>query len=521
MNRRSFIKTAGLLGVATVAPLHGYARVWTPKKGDRDPVALLQDLVEEAVDAGADYADARFVRLRTQSLQVRKDYLYSVTNNDSMGVNLRVHVRGAWASVSTRYPAPVDPEAMAREACALAGEAAGPDRIPFSTEGRISDTSVRWQGPCTVNPFDIPLKEKKDFLLSILRPAANNKNVAYAVSNLFQVRRESIFVSSLDATAEQTSTITYPNFAVTAFDQRTGRIDSRSGSREARLGGWELATTGTFETEVWQAADEALEMQAARPVEPGSYDLVLAPSHMRRVLLETLLPHLDPLSLAGLDGDNPVANVFTLDRLAESRAGSPLLNISWDTAMEGGLASCGWDDTGRPAATYPIVEQGRITGIPGSDELNAITAPWRGAWSRAGGWQSAPRFSMPNIAVAPADEDTTLEALIQSTEKGLLIEGRGSMTHSINRRYFHAGGQRVWRIENGKKAGMVRDAEYEASLESFWSSLNALGGASTLETGGDLFPNTVNPQWEVPFSLRVPAAKFVSVAVVPPQEEKR
>jgi TldD protein len=519
MKRRAFLSSAATIGAATLLlprALGNTVQRLSPDRAD----ALLRALVDEAVRAGATYADARFTSSRQQSMQVRKDVPYSALDSRSQGIAIRVYKDGNWGFAASADAETADPRALAATACLLASEAGALATVPFSREGRLTGKAVTWSAPFEIDPFSLPVKEKADFLISLLQPAAKNSKVAYTVANLFQMKRETRFFSSLDASVTQTFMTVYPNFAVTAFDGSRRRIDSRSGSTEPAAGGYELLSKHPFDTEIWKTADEAMEMQQAAALTAGDYDLILDPSFFWRILYDTLLPHLDPVVIHGMSGDVPSTPLVPPAGIGSAVVASDLLSLSFDNTLARGLASCGWDDAGRPSSAGTLVKNGIVTGLPYSEEFAASGASSAGS-TRAPGWSSAPRFAMPNIVATPAEGGKSLEEMIANTERGILFSGKGQTQHTVNRRWFRASPQAAWLVVNGKRAGMVRDFAIDSALHYFWTMLSEIGGPQDLRSGGDLFPQAANPAWDMPFSVAVPPARFSRIALVSTLEERK
>ncbi|MGH2805180.1 MAG: PmbA/TldA family metallopeptidase, partial [Thermoleophilaceae bacterium] len=74
----------------------------------------MRDLLEDLMDAAArraDYADARFVRTRSERLSTRNGSLDRLDSGESEGIGVRVRVGGAWGFCAARGTARADAEA--------------------------------------------------------------------------------------------------------------------------------------------------------------------------------------------------------------------------------------------------------------------------------------------------------------------------------------------------------------------------------------------------------------------------
>src|SRR3954452_21267166 len=124
----------------------------------------MKDLLEELMDSAsrrADYADARHVRSRAESLATRNGAIEEVESDDAEGIGVRVRVGGAWGFAATRE---LDRSGLERAlARALEGAGAQPG-APETPLVREPPARGRWQSPCEVDPFQVPLEDKLEQL---------------------------------------------------------------------------------------------------------------------------------------------------------------------------------------------------------------------------------------------------------------------------------------------------------------------------------------------------------------------
>ena len=97
---------------------------------------------------------------------------------------------------------------------------------------------------------------------------------------------------------------------------------------------------------------------------------------------------------------------------------------------------------------------------------------------------------------------------------GLLIEGDKSWSIDMQRYNFQFTGQRFWRIEDGRVAGQVRDAAYQATTTDFWGSMEAVGGPATYRLCGAFNCGKAQPGQVAAVSHGAPSALFRSVNVL-------
>ena len=478
-----------------------------PDNADR----LLEDLIESALKEGAAYAEATILHQRSQSLQARKTDLSPAGEASSSGIALRVWSGSGWGFSATSRLNALRPAAMASSAVSMAKAVGMSSPGQFVRERRVA-TSESWTTPGASDPFAVPFREKKEFLLGLTRPPLDHPQIAFSVANLFQVKRESQYRNSIGGATKQTSYICYPNFAVTAFDKQKRTIDSRSSFLEAGGYGWEITSGHDFKSELDTAVQEVLKTQAAEPVNDGRAALVIDASALWHIVYETIAHHLDPRNALGLDGRHPADRWITPDLIGRADIGSSSLTVGFDSSLARGLATSGWDDAGMPAASGVLIENGIIQNMPGAEDSTLPGTPPEYLHARMSGWNTPPAFAMPNIVLRSTSEKR-LDDLIADSTSGYLVKGRGQVLINSAHTMFRYRPQLAWRIEGGRVGAMVRDLEIETSVEQFWQALVDVGAESGRLTAGDLFPQNRNALWDSPFSISAPPARFSELPI--------
>ena len=60
--------------------------------------ALLKKVIEQAMERGCEYADARYTRLQTESVSVKNSAVLGVDSHVDWGIGVRVLFDGAWGT---------------------------------------------------------------------------------------------------------------------------------------------------------------------------------------------------------------------------------------------------------------------------------------------------------------------------------------------------------------------------------------------------------------------------------------
>jgi TldD protein len=121
---------------------------------------------------------------------------------------------------------------------------------------------------------------------------------------------------------------------------------------------------------------------------------------------------------------------------------------------------------------------------------------------------------MANVSLQPADGARSTDDLISVVDRGIYIVGDKSWSIDMQRYNFQFTGQRFYVIENGRLAGPLRDAAYQATTTDFWGAMEAVGGPQTYELGGAMNCGKAQPGQVAPVSHGCPTALFENVNIL-------
>ncbi|MBC7287429.1 MAG: TldD/PmbA family protein, partial [Armatimonadetes bacterium] len=126
---------------------------------------LVEKAVGLAVRAGAQYADARWVRRRRQFVSVKNRGVHRLVSSESAGIGVRVLCDGAWGFAATFDTSEGGVRAAVIEAVEIAKASARlrPSPVELSPVDPVNDEAGHW---AQINPFEIPLREKLDLLMA-------------------------------------------------------------------------------------------------------------------------------------------------------------------------------------------------------------------------------------------------------------------------------------------------------------------------------------------------------------------
>jgi TldD protein len=532
MNRRDFLVTSGIVGA-------GLAVGCAPAVSSAPPAgARMNGLRDQALDrarraldsakaAGATYADVRVQRNRQQFVSTRERQIAGLTESDSFGFGIRVIANGSWGFAASSELTPDEIDRVARLAVQQARENASARRTPLVLAPVERYPDAVWRSPIEIDPFDVSVEEKVALLLKANEAALGVKGVRFVNSSIASVRQDRLFASTEGTVADQTLFRINPSLSVTAVAADGSDFQTRQAAEAAPMGlGWEYVLRTDLVGNAPRWAEDAVRKLSARPVDPGTYDLVLLPSHLWLTIHESIAHPTELDRIAGYEANYAGTSFIhpIQDFLGTFRYGRDFMQVQGERSTPGGLSTIGWDDEGVRPLDYLIVRDGLLWDLQTSREEAPLLADWYKRTGRevrshgqsyAQSWANVQFHRMPNVNLLPnAERDVSVDELVSGVARGILIDGNGSFSIDQQRYNAQFGGQMFHEIRDGRIAGLLKDVAYQLRTPEFWNSMDAIGGQSTYGIGGTFTDGKGQPSQSNAASHGCPAARFRGVTVL-------
>jgi TldD protein len=527
--RRGFLATGTLASAALLVPRGVLARPAEISKpapdrtGGTGPDALRAasplpqhaDLAKRAIDravaAGATYADARLVAITREHVEVRDRRVERLSQNEEIGISVRVLVDGAWGFAATPQIAQapvfaiVDRALAAAKANAALGKRIGAPKVELA---KVEPVVANWVTPHTLDPFSIGAAEKAELLLAATAAALGVTGVAHAQAGVTCVREDKLLLTSEGSKIHQVHLRVAPDLSASAVDRKRGRFASREHEGPLAMG-WEHVTDLDMPTLAAKIGTEVLQKLHAPVVEPGTRHVVLDPTNLYLTIHESIGHPTELDRAVGLEANFAGTSFLKIEDTGKLQYANERVNVFADRTQPGGLATTGWDDEGVQTSRWPIIDKGKFVGWQTTREQ----AAWIGKTASHGcsygnGYDGVQFQRMPNVSLQPGTEGYTTEDLINATEDGVYVTGRGSWSIDQQRHNFQFGGQMFWRIKKGRLVSPLRDVAYQANTLEFWRSCDMLGGTSTYRLGGSMGDGKGEPSQSNAVSHGCPPARF-------------
>ena len=484
---------------------------------------LADAALERARALGATHADFRFERIRTQYVAVRDHGLDGAEDMTDLGFAVRVILDGAWGFAASSECTVASAVAVAERSIELARLARRVTRTPVSLAPEPTYPDAVWASSYRIDPFGVATSDKVDLLRSWTEDLLRSEAVSHATATVLQMHENKFYADLSGTTTTQQRIRLEPVVEVHGYAGDS--FDSMRTIAPPTARGWEylLGDGFDFDGERAQLPDLLAERLRAPSVVPGTYDLVIHPSNLWLTIHESI-GHATELDRAlGFEAGYAGTSFATPDRLGTLRYGSELMNVTADRTVEYGLASTGYDDDGVATTTSDLITDGILVGYQLDRATSAAYPSVNGGRSNGCSYADSPLHvplqRMANVSLRAGSEDTSTDDLIGGIEHGLYVVGDKSWSIDMQRYNFQFTGQRFYRIENGRLAGQVRDAAYQATTTDFWGSLAALGGPETYELGGAFNCGKAQPGQTAAVSHGCPTAVFSGIRILNAADE--
>ena len=422
----------------------------------------------------AEYADARWVRTRSEQLATRNGALDSLDSDESEGIGVRVRMAGCWGFAAVRGSERSDAEA----ALARALEVASAQPLPSSGAALAPEPPAAgsWRSAAERDPFAVPLDEKLSVLFAADEALREEPGVTLALAHFRAVTEEKLFASTEGALCEQHLTECGGGIAAVAVDGDQTQVRSHPASHGGHVAqrGYEEFAALDLPAAAPRVAAEAVELLTAPACPSGRTTLILAGEQLGLQVHESVGHAVELDRVLGREASYAGTSFVPADGIGSLRFGSEQMNVTADATSPGGLGSYQWDDEGVEGRPVPIVRDGVLAGFLSSRETaSEIGLERSGGCMRAQGFARQPIVRMTNVNLEPGSAGT-LDDLIADTADGLLIETNRSWSIDNRRLHFQFEGEAAREIRDGGLGRLVRNPSYAGVTPQFWGGCDAV-----------------------------------------------
>ena len=482
------------------------------------PLRQLADAaLNRSRELGAEHADLRVERLRSQNVGLRDGRVEYSRDGEEIGLAVRLVREGTWGFAAGMEMTTEEAVRLAEQAVDVARVSApvNTDRVELADEPVYGDAT--YVSAYDVDPFGVPEPEKLALLTDFCERLMAADGVDHVNASLWSVKENKFYADLAGTSTTQQRVRTWPEFTAVAVDRAQGGFETMRTIGPPAGRGWEYLTGvgWDFEAELAELPELLAARTKAPSIEAGRYDLVIHPSNLWLTIHESI-GHATELDRAlGYEAAYAGTSFATVDGLNSLQYGSPVMHVTGDRVAEHGLSTIGYDDEGVAGQQWDIVRDGVLVGYQSDRNMARLMNLGRSngcAYADSSG--HVPVQRMANVSLQPAASGPSTEDLIGRVERGLYVVGDKSWSIDMQRYNFQFTAQRFYLIENGQLVGQVRDAAYQATTTDFWGAMEAVGGPQTYELHGSFQCGKAQPGQGAPVSHGCPSALFRGINIL-------
>jgi TldD protein len=256
--------------------------------------------------------------------------------------------------------------------------------------------------------------------------------------------------------------------------------------------GWEIFADAHILDQIPRMLDEA-EADAAlprKPVEIGQYDVVCDGATVASLVDATLGRATELDRVLGYEanaGGTSYLGPNPMDWLGTAVT-SPLVNITANRSLAGGIATVRWDDDGVTPADFPLVAGGQLVDYQTTRDHTPQLHAWYTSRQQpvqshgcaaAEDARTVTLSMIPNLTVTPKASGPSVQDLIARMEKGVAMLGSTVATDFQAKNGTIAKGQ-VYEVKAGKKVARLVNAGVLFSSTGLWKNVTAIGGPASV-----------------------------------------
>lgn len=433
----------------------------------------LKYIIDSLKSKGVQYADARYVHLINEKIEVKNGRVDVFSRGESEGFGIRVLWNGSWGFAASSVMTDEEVEMIANQAILVAKASARTQREPviLSEEKPYVDT---YTTKVEIDPFSVSIDEKISLLLKANERLRKDERIRVATANMDFSKTEKIFINSESAFIKQTIFESGGGICAIAI----GENDMQKRSYPNSFGG-DFATKGYEFIEAMdlvgnaeRVADEAIQLLKAKECPCGRTTLIIGGPQLALQVHESCGHPVELDRVLGMEASFAGTSFLTLDKLGKFKYGSKIVNIVQDATTPGALACFGYDDEGVKATKTDIVREGIFVGYLMSRETASRLGKKSNGTMRAESWNGLPIIRMTSINLEPGD--WTFEELIKDTKDGIYVDINKSWSIDDKRLNFQFGAELAREIKNGKLGQVFKNPIYTGITPEFWNSCDAI-----------------------------------------------
>jgi TldD protein len=381
--------------------------------------------------------------------------------------------------------------------------------------------------PVKYDPFDIPVGEKFDVMNAFIEYATDYQVGVAGKGAMDFNRQHRWFASSDDASFAQTTYCTAASFVVTYQGEDHLGLNGGAFAAEGLTPtgrGWEVIADASLIDQIPALIAQAEQTRHQVLFEVGRYDVVCSANAIGALLDQTLGLATELDRALGYEADAAGTSYLDdpLGMLGTQIVASPLISVTANRSVAGGLATVRWDDEGVVPDEFTLIKNGVLVDYQTTREQAAWIAPYyqrthqpiqSHGCARAPSALGITMQHAPNLAMVPGQEDTSFDDLVAGTERGIAILSCDIVMDQQGLNGF--AGCTMREIVRGKLGRYLRGGALMFRAPELWKNVVAVGGPASLRWFGT-YRGKGQPGQGAYHSVGAVPAKIKQLSIVDP-----
>jgi TldD protein len=435
-------------------------------------IDILQTIIDDAREAGVDFADARAFEASATSIVVQDKRVQELLSSEDAGVGVRVLIDGSWGFAATNTLEKPGISRALEEAIAIA-KAARPHVADPGMVSQAAPTEAVGKSPARIDPREIDLETKARTLAQLERRARQEdpKRVVNTQFSLGDSTVRETVVNTLGTRVEnETTRMRFYGYVVAA---ENGKRQSGH-ARKAESRGWEMMEQIDPDRFAAEPTRQAVALLAAGKPPAGKLPVIVDPD-LAGLFAHEAFGH-------NAEGDLVWSNDSILKGHEGEPIGSELATIVDDATIEGCRGWYRYDSEGTPGSRRVLLENGVLKSYMHNLESAKRLGTRPNGSGRAESHQHCPIVRMSNTFFDKGEH--TFDEMVKGTRRGIFAKGFAGGYVRTNEGAFTFNCEEGWMIRDGELAEHLSNVAISGYTLETLKNIDAVGDTLILESPG-------------------------------------
>ena len=414
------------------------------------------------------YFNARFGVKSATILEINKEKMKQTHKFNDYGFSIQAFINGGWSFVYANDINLNLLEDKFEQAYKLAKFASTKSDKPFKID-ELDPINVKIAQKQKINFLDINEEEKVKFLIEQDKKALDfDARIVNTMSMYSDTLSHQIIYTSDERIVDLTES--YGRVYIKA-NSREGSINQSARATQGITGGYEFTKQAT---EIGaEAAKKAIEMLGAKMIKGGVYNTICDP-FLGGTFAHESFGH-------AMEADSVLAGESQLKGMIGEKVGNENITIIDSPHFGRFYGSIMYDSEGILAKDTTLIENGVLKNYMHTRETASKMEEEPTGNGRAQSFKSIPQARMTTTYIK--EGDLTLEEMIEDMKDGLLCISWGASYTLPNTGQFVFNTERAWKIKNGEKVQLIRDAALTGTMLEVLHKINAISKNKKFDDG--------------------------------------